>query len=221
MKKAFHHMLTQYEVLPVLDQYLPVFAEKTYAAESSWNELVSNNPINMAGADSRERACHINRRAVQLVCEELEDDDNVIVYPSNQTTYIIVENKVLVRFKKLDANMRPMNQPTKQNDAFWYKNQRPSQLHLSGEFDDWCNVTFGWQTTRLGVINALYLVNEFGNKLHWSIQVNEEGVQESMIAEVPLPFVEEVEESPFTLGISKNARKRQISEQEERDNTAN
>lgn len=167
-------MLTQDDVITILYQgnYLKIFATAIRTALQDWLDIVAKNPDKMEGAISLEKSTFLNRRVIEIVKHNLENDSNAVFTPSHQSHLLTIEDKITLRFKKLDRRGRPMNIPTSRVKRLWHHNEKL----LPGDFEEWINVTVGWKLTAVGTIHELLIVSDLGNGNRWTIPISEDGV---------------------------------------------
>jgi hypothetical protein len=205
-------MLSQTFVEEVLREngYLKIFMKCLHKSVQSWNEVVAASYENMAGAIPREKAAYINRRVVELICQELENDPEAYINPIHQSITVTIQG-ITLRFKKANHEGRPMNIKTPRVEALWYQNTKP----LPGEFEQWINVSFTWQLNAVGNIKSASIVFELGDKIEWFFSVNEDGVQHAP-QNVPLPIVVEgVEPAPYVATVRDTERAKRIAESDD------
>lgn len=188
--------------------YLLIFEEAVRRAMQSWRDVIAGSPENMSGANPRERANFLNRRIIELICEALENDPFVVITPSNQTKIITVKDEITLRFKKLNRKLRPINTKTHRVKLLWHQNARP----LPGDFQQWINLTFGWQLSRTGSLIQLAVVNELGDRLEWFIPVANERIEEVLSSQMSLFGTEVTEPEVYTAKPRDTERARRIAE---------
>src|SRR5690606_11493404 len=138
----------------------------------------------------REKAAHVNRRVVEIICEKLRDDPRVAINTIHQATLITIDNEITLRFKKLRRDYRAINTRTRRVELLWHKNMKP----FPGDFEKWINVTFGWIMGDAGSIKDLSIVFELHDRVEWRFEVTGSGATVQQITQLPL--VETTEETP-------------------------
>jgi hypothetical protein len=196
--------------------YLAVFADAARGALQDWFAVIAVSPNLMASANHRERAAFLNRRIIEKICKALEVDQNAAINVVQQSTLVTINNEIPLRFKKLNGAMRAMNIKTRRVKKLWHKNMKP----LPGAFENWINVTFGWQLGFTGAIKRLAVVFEFGDVLQWYIPVSGDDMQDAPLTQLPLlPQLGGSEQAGFVAIVRDTERARRIAENDKRDNT--
>lgn len=194
--------------------YLDIFAAAAHEGVQSWFETVANSPNTMSGAIPREKAAHVNRRIVEIICNKLENDPSVVIYTKHQSTLITIDNKITLRFKKLNGQRRTMSIKTARVKGLWHRNMKP----FEGDFDDWINVAFGWQFGTAGTIIELLIVFEFDDELQWYIDITG-GMQAVTQAPTQLPLAPVDGALGYTATVRDTERARRIAEEDAKDNS--
>jgi len=189
--------------------YLAIFEDEVRAALQEWFSLVATLPEIMAGALPRERATFLNRRAVERICKALDGNPDVVITFSHQSILITINNQITLRFKKLSRFRRTMSIRTTRVKRLWYKNMQS----LPGQFEEWINVTFGWRLSGTGTITELAVVNEFNDQLQWIILITDDGGQQTLPNQLPLPVLPSNEPDVFVAKLRDTERARRIAKE--------
>ena len=188
--------------------YLGVFAQETHEALHDWHLVVGRSPKQMENPTPLERATFLNRRIVERICMALDGDPRVAIYDTDYGNKLLtVDSAVTIRCKKLNHDLRAMNIRTARVEQLWYENQPM----LSRQFEDWINVTYGWQLSSSGAINELAIINEYQDALYWFISLGDIGASTMPRVQLPFPPVAPNSEMPYIMTVRDTERARRAA----------
>ena len=119
------------------------------AIQGGWNSLIEKHPERVWWRRKATRAGLVWEYSVQNVITALDADEGVRVIPHNDTVSFILDDQVLVRFKKADLQLRSRNYPTPL--ALSFHDHNTDLFHFQG-----------YQR-----VEAAYVLNRFETEIDW------------------------------------------------------
>lgn len=152
-------MSTKEESFAILDPYIPIITEVIRNAVDEF----SKDPKKLIYCN-RTKACIINDLIIKNSLENLYSVDGIRFRQCRGNTYIIIRDKFILRFKKLDKNLRTSNAPTNQSNKYIYQESLFSDLP-----DPVTNIFAGytWNNSQSSY-SGIYLTCPLGRNLEWS-----------------------------------------------------
>ena len=169
MKQLQHppkSVISAEEATELLLPYIPLL---TAAADAAWEEWLAQPATVRARSASRTRANFIYDAFVEAVIERLSGRRGVQLLTSRGLFQIAVRGKrnrhVLLRFKKLNANLRGSNVSTRQQQLLAIQADLPGLPPAT-------KVVMGYTLEPTGTsVTGLWLTCPFGRENYWTVPV--------------------------------------------------
>jgi hypothetical protein len=110
---------------PILDPHLPLVRKCIEAPLREWKAVCQREPLFIHNMDNRAKANVINSHIVATVEKKFAKVKGVRITRDNGFLVLIIGERLVVRFKKLDAKLRARNYMTNQQRKIYYQEDLP------------------------------------------------------------------------------------------------
>lgn len=154
-------IISKAQALEILKPHLPLLQE---SVEVAWGKWKGEGPKLFMMPNPRLRANAVNNLIEQEVRLRFGAASDVRIVERGQRFLLGVKGRLLLRFKKVDAEFRTRTYPTRTACAF----DAQGKLAIFEEHADLPRVTLGYQLNRLAThINEVALVFAVGSEVRW------------------------------------------------------
>lgn len=152
----------------LLQPYLPMVVKCIETPIREWKALCEREPLFALSLDSRARANVINSHVVKAVEKKFSKVKGVHLTRDHGFLVLIIKDKIVVRFKKLDAKLRSSNIMTNQQQKLYY------QRDIPGLPPGATVVIAGYRLDATGMLlSDVHVVCPIGRRNKWAIPVLE------------------------------------------------
>ncbi len=146
------------DVIDIINDYIVEFVDLTEQSFDAYLKVASilgNVPI-------RTRCDIIRAKAIELFQERFSDDENIkLIHYADDVFAIIVHDKIVLRYKKLDGRKKANFNKTSKSKNFI------NQLTLSGIFSNRANLILGYRPDQIwSRITNIYIAHPQGLYAH-------------------------------------------------------
>jgi hypothetical protein len=156
-----------------LEPFGPVLAAAVRGSYSDWHMILAANPAETAGLSSTARARFIHDRTVQrlAVVEAAGTCTGLRLIKIRGLYVVVLQDKLMLKLKKLDVSLRSRNIPTMQTQAF------ATQTSLLGNgFGTVTNAVSGYVLDPLGSdIDRIVVVCWDDDQKQWEVELLDSG----------------------------------------------
>jgi hypothetical protein len=176
--------ISKEKVLAILDLYMPRMADCIMAG---WNDYATIYAPQHHIHTPRTRASIIRDHIVAHVRETFDNVRNVVIIDKRSGLFCLeVKGLVVVRFKKLNEQMRTSNIPTQQALAFEQQMSLPDIPH------DAAHINAGYSPDKLWTnLKGIFIAAPNGKKIDWFVEIGDNGkampVVELFVQPTPSP----------------------------------
>ncbi len=163
--------VTRDDAITILDEFLPIFRGCLDQAWDYVEKVFNDDPGRRVAFCPATRAGMLYDRLAQLVKQALDGHPRVEVTHRGRMLRLIIDDTVMVRFKKLDENHRAKNvrTPSQRSDYFQYR--------LPGmEEPDLTKLVFGYRlnATETAIDGRFVTCPKSWEENHWVLALDEE-----------------------------------------------
>lgn len=171
--------LTHSEAYSILESYLPFFHECIIGA---WKDFCKWSPYSPHLITPRTRANIMHDFMTARARNKVNGTYGIRVHESGGLFLLIIEDKINIKFKKLNEDKRPSNIPTQQSLYFMEQMELPGIPFAT-------NLVVGYELNKLQTdISAVSIICPLGIKNDWFFDIDGEIPSDEIeVIEIPIP----------------------------------
>ncbi len=191
-------VMIKYETaIGLIEPHLPQFSAVCTAALEDLQAQLATFPGSMY---NRTKATVMHNLICERLKTELGSTDGVRVFEEYESVSIVMDNKVLLRFKKLKKDGLPSNIRTRRSSDW---DAQLLQMKLFPEYPDMACIDWGYVVdSTWSEIKSLKVMCRINANIQWEYLVRTSTLQVA----TSLPFPEQTETQPFVITAKKEKR---------------
>jgi len=183
MSKVFSSVINENDARKILEPWMEMMRKNFRLAWDWVQEILSDDPERRATFPSSTVSAMVYDRFTRLVQPDFDGKRGVTIKKIGRMVLIRIDNKISLRFKRLDRRLRSGNVPTKTQKAIYH-----NANYLIDVTDRSTAITFGYVPGHGDHVRGLYFTcpkNFRAN--HWMIVVDDQAASAVLFTEPPTP----------------------------------